>query len=291
MRRRQSTNLPDRLDTVDAGQHHVHKHRVERAVSNSFRGGLAASDEFGLVTEFAQDGVEHDPAEGIVLDAKDSQARLRPGIVGKPALRFERLGSPQRHREGQRGAATAALRGHDISPHRARQLLDRGQTEPGAAEARRDAHIGLRERAEQPLDLLQRQSDPTIGYREADADPALSGARRQNLQGNTAALGELHRVVDQVLERCTKADRIADHERRQARGDLDLRLQPLGRRAPGQRVAGVLRERAQVEQILAQSDRAVGVLGGVDKQRRKARKVLRAGLDGVDPAPFALAEF
>ena len=47
---------------VDARQHHVHQHRVEAALRDALCCGLAAADEFRLMTEFGQDGVEHDAA-------------------------------------------------------------------------------------------------------------------------------------------------------------------------------------------------------------------------------------
>jgi len=77
VRRRQLANPPDGLDAVDAGQHHVHQHRVECPLRYSVGSGLAPPDEFGLMTEFAQDGVEHDPAERIVLHAEDPKPRRR----------------------------------------------------------------------------------------------------------------------------------------------------------------------------------------------------------------------
>jgi len=74
MRRIQRAYPPDRLDAVDTGQHHVHQDRVERAMRDPFRGGFAEPDEFGLMAEFGQDGVEHDAAERVVLDAENAQA-------------------------------------------------------------------------------------------------------------------------------------------------------------------------------------------------------------------------
>ncbi len=50
------------------------------------RRGLAAADELGLVTEFGQDGVEHDAAERIVLDAEQAQRprRAHPTLAVGP---------------------------------------------------------------------------------------------------------------------------------------------------------------------------------------------------------------
>ena len=64
---------------VDARQHHVHQHRIERALRDPLRRGLTLADELGLVTEFGQDGIEHDAAERIVFDAEQAQRLRRPG--------------------------------------------------------------------------------------------------------------------------------------------------------------------------------------------------------------------
>ena len=45
------------------------------ALREPLRRRLALADEFGLMAEFGQDGVEHDAAERIVLDAEQAQRR------------------------------------------------------------------------------------------------------------------------------------------------------------------------------------------------------------------------
>jgi len=80
------SNLLDRLDAVNARQHHVHQHRVKVALRDPLGGGLASSDEFRLMTEFDEDGVEHDAAERIILDAEDAQPPHR--IRGEAGIRI-----------------------------------------------------------------------------------------------------------------------------------------------------------------------------------------------------------
>jgi len=77
VRRVQGTDPPDRLDTVDARQHHVHQHHIERALRDALGRGLAAPDELRLMAELAQDRVEHDAAERIVFDAEQPERRRR----------------------------------------------------------------------------------------------------------------------------------------------------------------------------------------------------------------------
>ena len=90
----------------------------------------------------------------------------------------------------------------------------------------------------------------------AKATPILpfGAAQRRHRKRDAALFGEFHRVVDQVLQRRAQPHRIADHERRQFFGDLDRRLQALRRGPAGQRIAGVARQRAQVEEILAHAE-------------------------------------
>jgi len=53
VRRAQGADPPDRLDTIDARQHHVHQHDIERALRDALGRGLAAPDEFGLMAKLA----------------------------------------------------------------------------------------------------------------------------------------------------------------------------------------------------------------------------------------------
>jgi len=77
VRRVQRANALDRLDAVDPRQHHVHQHRIERALRDPFRRGLALADELRLMAEFGQDRVEHDAAERIVFNPEPAPRRHR----------------------------------------------------------------------------------------------------------------------------------------------------------------------------------------------------------------------
>jgi len=169
-------------------------------------------------------------------------------------------------------------------------LLDRGQSEPCAAETRGDRDVGLRERPEQALDLGKRQADAAVGNRKANSDLALEAAHRRDLQRNGALFSELHRIIDQIFQRRAQPDRIADRKRGKFFRKLDGSLQALRRGPSHQRIAGVARERAQIEKILP--DREAGTIASrrVDEQGGEARQMFGAGLDGVDPAPLPLVE-
>ena len=78
--------------------------------------------------------------------------------------------------------------------------------------------------------------------------------------------------------------------RRQLLRDIDLGLQAFRRRPAGKRIAGVTRQRPQIEEILAHACRGIAAFRCVDEQCRQAGEMLRARLDGIDPAPLALVE-
>jgi len=250
-----------------------------------------------MMAEFGQDGVEHDAAERIVLDAEDPQCPCRSlghiGIAaGAGGLRG--LGARQCHRQREGGAAAASWRNDDVATHRARELFYAGQSEPGAAEARGNADIGLGKRTEQPLDLGERQADAAVRHRKGNAYLifclALDGAPRRDGDGDAARFGEFDGVVDQVFQRRAQAHGVPDHQRRQLFRNVDLRAQALRRRPAGERIAGIARQRPKIEQILPDTHAAGRAFRGIDEQRREARQMFGAGLDGVDPAPLALAE-
>ena len=245
------------------------------------------------MTEFGEHRIEHHPAERIVLDAENAQApplsRRRNGI-GIRTGGLRRPGADQGDAQGEGGAAAAPRRHFDVAAHRPRQRLHRGKPEAGAAEARGDRDIGLRERTKQPLDLVQRQTDSAVGNRKGDTDLAPRPAHRPDRERDAAGFGELHGIVDQVFQRRTQADGIADHEGRKLFGNVDVRLQALGGRPAGQQIADAAGERAQIEKILPNAKPGDPASRRVDKQCREAGKVFGAGLDGIDPAPFALVE-
>jgi len=200
------------------------------------------------------------------------------------------LGARQRHRQREGGAAARALRRGDVAAHRARDLTHRRQPEAGTAEPRGDADIGLRERPEQSLDLGEREPDAAVRHREGDADLAFRRTPHRRLQADTALIGELDRVVDQILQRGAQPDRVTFDKGRQFVGDADRGLQPLGHRAAGEGIAGMMGQHAQIEEVLAQADPRGVAARGVDEQRGKTGEMLGAGLDGVDPAAIARIE-
>jgi hypothetical protein len=154
----------------------------------------------------------------------------------------------------------------------------------------RDRNVGLRERPEQPLDLGDRDADPGIGHGEADRRPALGDAAESGTEGHASGRGKFHRVVDQIFQRRAQPHSVADDECRQVVGKLDFGPQSLCRCTPAERVGSGARQRAQVEEILAQAQARLLTARGIDEQRRQRGQMLGIGLDRIHPLPFAVAE-
>ena len=117
----------------------------------------------------------------------------------------------QHRRETERRAATGRAGDGQIAAHQLGQIFDDGETEAGAAVAPRDVRIRLRERTEQPLDLGAGEPNAAVGDGKDKSDTPARSVLRPRFEPDDAALGELHRVVDEVLERRPQPYRVT-HE-------------------------------------------------------------------------------
>src|SRR5262249_53811322 len=61
------TNAAGPFEPVDAGQGHIHEHRVVFLARSGLDCGLAGADEIGAMAKLGKDGVEHDAPVRIVL--------------------------------------------------------------------------------------------------------------------------------------------------------------------------------------------------------------------------------
>jgi len=109
--------------------------------------------------------------------------------------------------------------------------------ESGAPVAARDLLVSLRKRPKQALDLGSGKPDPAVGHREDKAHAPTREALHGDVKCDAAAIGELHRIVDEVLKRTTQPQRIADHAVGKVSRDVDLGSEVLG--------AGTRRQRSR----------------------------------------------
>ena len=107
---------------------------------------------------------------------------------------------------------------------------------------------------------------------------------------HAAAFGELHRIVDQILDRRAQPHRVALEQLGNIVGDRHRRAQPFGFRTRGQRIRQRRDQPPRPENFLAELERAGIGLGGVDHQRGERGEMLGAVLDLERPSPLAFAE-
>ena len=176
-------NAPDRLDAVDARQHHVHQHRIEIASRDPLGGGLAPPDEFRLMTEFGQDRVEHDAAERIVLDAENAQRRARdPTAASASGPELAWLSRPWRGLNVTVSVKVVPPPRRcvmTISPPIARASCFTDDN-PSPAPPKREAMLTLacENGRNRRLISVQREADAAVGNRKGNADLAFRAAHR-----------------------------------------------------------------------------------------------------------------
>ena len=159
--------------------------------------------------ERAQQVFEREPRVGLVVDHQN------PHHIG---ARQCGRGRGRRHgeRKARREDEARAVAGRALDPDRAAHQLDDAlgdrEAEPGAAVATRCRAVGLGEFLEQPLDLFGRHADARIANREAQRLGAVVARFECDRELDVAAVGELHRIRQQVAQHLAQAQCIT-HQR------------------------------------------------------------------------------
>ncbi len=279
-----------RRDAVHTGQRHVHQHRVIAVGFDRIDRRLAAFDEIDLVAELAQDRVHHHAAVGVVFGAQDRERARRhigDAVHDRRGLRRHALDL-----DGEaEGAALAGLADHlEIAAHGLGDALDEDEAKASAAKAAGDMLAGLRERAEQALQLGRAHAEPGVGEREDEAQPVARGRLGGGAERDRAFLREFHRIVGEVFQRRPQPQSVAGDHRRQIGRDVDLGRDVLVGRARGERFADRFGQHAWRERLAVQREPGSVGLGGIDNQRGERGQMIGAALDRVRPLALALAE-
>ena len=276
------------LEAVQAGHAFVHQHGVEwvaglRGLVQPCQPLRATVGRHGAPAQGQRQASERRAGGGVVVDHQQVQ-RARIARGGGQA------GQPQA--EGEAAAFAQAAAQAQFAAHQGHQTLADGQPQAGAAEAPRDARIGLREALEQARLLLGADADAGVAHLEAQLDPLPFALLAIDAQHHLALRGELERVAQQVDQHLLQAQRVAKELARhfgcQVEEQLD-RLVGLGRAEHHAEVAqqGVEQEGLRIERHLAGLD--LGEVQGVveDAQQRPggaARLVQMVGLARIEAA-------
>ncbi len=134
-----------------------------------------------------------------------------------------RLGGPQRRGKGEDRAAPRLAHGRDSPAHQLDELTADGQSQTGAAMGPRQRPVGLLEPGEQPLGVVGLEPDAGVADLESVAVRRLAHA---DAQFDEAAIGEFHRVVEQMVQNLFQPPPVADHLG--AAGGVGAKLQRQG---------------------------------------------------------------
>jgi hypothetical protein len=198
-----------------------------------------------------------------------------------------RLGHRGQHRHLEQRALPRLAVHADRAAHQLGQPLADRQAQAGAAVLARGGRVDLRERLEQPRQVLGRDADAGILHREADTASLvhrLAVHRHEDL----ALVRELDGVGQQVDEDLAHARGVAHQRLGRAVLDQVGQVQVLLQRARRHQVERVLHAAAQVEGLLLDLELADVGLRVVEDVVDDLQQRLAAGADGAGEVALVL---
>ena len=171
-----------------------------------------------------------------------------PCAVQAAGAQLAQLGRVGRQRHGEEEGGAHAWRAADIdlAAHQLHQLLADREPEAGAAVLARGGIVFLREGFEDCGQVLRLYALARVLDLEAHQRTEQIAADLACADFDFAALGELHRVAEQVDDHLPQSLAIAAHRDVELRGQVADQLQPLDVRALGQDLDRILDDIAQV---------------------------------------------
>ena len=192
---------------------------------------------------------EDPPVRGVVVD-DERPSPAEAALLGPQERRHRALAGPHDHGEAERAPAprhALALDPHGAAHELAEPAAD-GEAEARAAEAPRRRAVDLAERLEEPALPLLGNTHAGVAHGEFEAEPPV--VRRPvgaHAHHDLAAIGELHRVADEVQEDLPEPRVVADDRRRHVRRDLAGHVEALLRGGGAQQHERPLDALAEVE--------------------------------------------
>ena len=183
------------------------------------------------------------------------------GLDGETGSRVGRGVRQEREPEDTALAVDPSALGGELATHELRQPAADGKAKARPAVPPRDGRIRLAERLEEPLHAVGADAD--AGVADLDLEPPTVGTAPCPPQGRAgerqlgfAALGELHRVGEEVDEDLAQPALVADDRARQRCIRRIQELDPLCRRRGGEHVDGAFDAGGKGERLVLQLDLA-----------------------------------
>ena len=204
-----------RLQPIQARHVHVHQDQVDIGASHALDRLQTVAGHRDLHARAAQQldtdllvhrvVLHHQHARAGVLTA---QHRLD---IGRGQRRFQagRVADIEPRGEPELAARARLARHTDFSAHQPDQLAGDHQAQAGAAETPGGRGIGLNEGGEELIEIGRRNSDAGIANHESHAHPLAVPLLHPGRHIDAPALGELHRIAEQIDQRLQQAGRVA----------------------------------------------------------------------------------
>ena len=234
-------------------------------------GPLIGPDLGAEITEIVGDGLARRPLRDRQIDDTPGQRQCRRHDRHPGSCRQRQLEGEQRSLAEARAHGDAASHALDEPPR------DR-QAEAGPGSAPVGILTALLIHLEDPVMIFER--NPWAGVMDVETNgPALPGDPDQH----PAAIGELHRIPDQIEQNLPKPVAVADDLVRQARGDIGCDLDILGMGPRRHELADRLDGFDQIERPLVDFEPPGFDFGGIEylvenRQQRPPRSVDRHGI-------------
>ena len=289
----------DRTDAIHHGHLDVHQHQIEVTGHGLLDRQLAVADDLEFSPGALQVGRNQALVVHPIFGHQDAAGQGRYGqcvvlrrLHGQSQVcRCANPGGRQCRpvcgpRQAQSEAAAAAeLRFHlHFATHQVRQLLADEQPQPGAAEAARGGHVGLREGLEQAADLLGAQADAGVD------DGQLQHVARQRArpQRDRAAGSELDRIAAKIQQHLLQSHVVRAHHGGQWQFSLDHKLKALFAGPRAQQLLGVVEQSGQPDFSQFQFQTLGFNLGHVQDVADDLQQVVPVAHDGAQG--FVLAD-
>ena len=211
------------LDTVHTGHHVIHQYQVEAFLLHQLQRLHAAVGSDYMNLRFLQKSGNTQQIQftvvyyqHICLRSNEADAVFRPTLLDFLTLSLEvsYLGGAYyllRQYEGEGGTYAVLTGDLHITAHSLRQSMSKGQTETGSFNRTIPVQVKADKGLEQIVHILRLDTDTRIGYSKPEYDVVtfLSHLFTGNGQRNTAFIGVLDSIVQQIYQHLPDSDGIA----------------------------------------------------------------------------------
>ena len=289
---RQRTDALGDGEAIELGHHHVEQDEVERCAAGHRALQLGQRSRpvgYGgrLHVPVGEDVVQDATIGAVVIDHQHAHA-AQPRRLRRRDRHGGRLPDLEAGGKMKLTALADLALEPDATAHQLDQLCRDRQPQAGAAVAPRRRAVGLRKCLEDRNVFVRRDAEARVGHAKVQHEAVRRVRDRLDAHHDFAALGELHRIADQVDDDLAETQGVADQRAGQLGWNLAAQLEPLGMGADGEWPQRVDETVAQIEVGRRELELACLDLGEVEDVIDHAEQRIGRVFDHVEV--FALLE-